>query len=192
MSDYALKYNEFFQESSISSKDLVFYKNENLKSKNNDFVSNNSNEVITMRDLINLKSINNKVDSILSIIEFRLNDIDDLMVKYFINKVDEIYKMRDSIREEYDFNPPNDYVINYSKNFIKNLFNNVKIPPDRITPSAEEGLCFVFKKGNKVLYFEIYNDKEMGYIIEDEKRKIIIDNKNVSSEEDIIKVLLSF
>jgi hypothetical protein len=95
------------------------------------------------------------------------------------------------IKEKYDFNPPNEFVFNFSKNFIKNLINN-KLQPYRISPSAEEGICFMFKKDYKILYFEIYNDKEMGYIIEDEKNKKILDNKNIKDENEILQVLMNF
>ncbi len=143
------------------------------------------------------KLLNNKeIGTLYTKIEEKLIDVktmlNDINEKYYINIIEEIEEMKDIIKDEYDFNPPNKYVLDYSKVFIKNLIQNNIEMPDRITPSAEEGICFVFKKNNKILYFEIYNDKEMGYIIEDEKRKKIIDNKNVNTEEEILKVLLNF
>jgi hypothetical protein len=95
------------------------------------------------------------------------------------------------MKEEYNFNPPNAYVLNFSKAFINNLIEN-GLKNFEITPSAEEGICFIFRRNNNVLYFEIYNDEEMGYIVEDEKKKIVIENKEISSEEEIIKVLQNF
>ena len=110
---------------------------------------------------------------------------------YYLSLIKEIEDKKDIIRQEYSFNPPNHYVLNFSKNFILNLIKN-NLKPFRITASAEEGLCFVFKHNKQVLYFEIYNDKEMGYIIEDEENKSILENKDVFSEEEIIKRLVNF
>ncbi|HOF00898.1 MAG TPA: hypothetical protein PK385_06435 [Spirochaetota bacterium] len=175
MSDYILTSNQVFNLDK-------YLTSSNIKAKVN---SNFSNSIFSEKilncissDISDYKVKNYKEENI----------IDE---KYFISLIEEIDTLKDSIKEQYDFNPPNKNVIEFSKIFIKNLIKN-KIQPYRITPSSEEGICFMFKKENKILYFEIYNDDDMGYIIEDEKNKKIIENKNVQSENEILKVLLNF
>jgi hypothetical protein len=63
--------------------------------------------------------------------------------------------------------------------------------PDRVNP-VEDGVCFTYRNGDEILYFEFYNDKEMGYIIENKKKKKIIENKNVTTTEEMINVLRKF
>jgi hypothetical protein len=63
--------------------------------------------------------------------------------------------------------------------------------PDRIN-RIEDGVCFTYRNGEEILYLEIYDDKEMGYIIENKKKKKIIENTNVTTAEEMINVLRKF
>jgi hypothetical protein len=86
---------------------------------------------------------------------------------------------------------PNKYVINYSKKFFKKLLKK-NIYPDRISPSTEKGICFTFKNKDEILYFEIYNDKDAGYITENSKKKITIKNEKINNRKEIINILKDF
>ena len=67
-----------------------------------------------------------------------------------------------------------------AKNFISLLINE-NISPDRITDLHEEGYCFMFMKNNYLIYFEIYQDGDFGFITFDKQN-----NHKVIHNEDII------
>lgn len=79
---------------------------------------------------------------------------------------------------------PSDEVIRNIKNLVPDFISHELIPT-RITPSIEEGLCFVFKKNNILIYIEFYNDGDIGLISEDIIRKEIIENFDVEAEKII-------
>ena len=76
--------------------------------------------------------------------------------------------------------------------FTNDLLNKLNKIPNRITDTVEQGLCLVFKNNTKVLYLEIYNDGEKGYIIEDFKEKIILKNEVVFTSYEIVSVINEF
>jgi hypothetical protein len=51
------------------------------------------------------------------------------------------------------------------------------------------GICFQFNKKESIIYFEFYNDGEMGYIIEDSINHQIIDNQDINDFEEFLKIL---
>lgn len=66
----------------------------------------------------------------------------------------------------------------------KNLFE------DDLLVIADGGLCLVFRKEQKTMYFEVYNDNEMGYLI-DENNKILA-NKDLKKIADVEKTIYDF
>jgi hypothetical protein len=86
---------------------------------------------------------------------------------------------------------PNDYVISYSRNLIEQFLKNSFVP-SRLTQSIEEGMSFVFMRNKLFFYLEIYNDKEMGVLIEDYDNKKVLINKEVNSQHEILEVLSEF
>jgi hypothetical protein len=106
-------------------------------------------------------------------------------------EIEKIATDKHKIAKEYNIDPPNAYTINLSKSFTVQLFNE-NIIPHRITFSADGGMCFVFKNNKYMIHFEIYNDKEMGYIINDIKKKEIIRNENITNLDQIMKIVYSF
>jgi hypothetical protein len=64
------------------------------------------------------------------------------------------------------------------------LLADQKIFNYKISQSIEEGIMVSFKNNSQRLYFEIYNDGQFGYIIEDYRKKSIIENKDVDNLED--------
>lgn len=67
---------------------------------------------------------------------------------------------------------------------------NLGYYPHRIN-YLEEGTCYEYKHENKKLYLELYNDGEIGYIIEDFINKEILENEDIY-EEEIIPCIQKF
>lgn len=86
---------------------------------------------------------------------------------------------------------PNEKVIDFACQLIKDLASK-NIFPNNIATSAEEGLCLIYTKSNKSLYFELYNDGDLGYIIEDSKNKLVIENEDVNSLSEVEDTIFSF
>lgn len=72
---------------------------------------------------------------------------------------------------------------NYNSLIIK--LKEYGLKPNRMT-LFYEGICVSFTKNNTVLYVELYNDGDMGYIIEDIVNKKSIDNKDLTSISEVI------
>ena len=132
---------------------------------------------------------------------FTENVFNDIIVKTNFGLKKEI----DSILEEFEsiiefnrsfynnenINLPNEKTFEKMNSIIEFLSSN-NIIPFKIEPSVEEGICMVFKKQNEKLYFEIYNDGDLGYIIENSLNKEIISNKDVSSIEEAVNDIVNF
>lgn len=103
----------------------------------------------------------------------------------------ELLSVNDVIMSEQGIELPNDFSIEYSMELLNALIDN-NLVPSRITQSAEEGVCFVFNKSKYTLYIEIYNDQELGLIIENFTKKEIIKNIEVNLIEDFIKEVNEF
>ena len=65
--------------------------------------------------------------------------------------------------------------------------NNLEVHRVNLLPDG--GVCFTFKNKDSVIYFEIYNNGEMSYIIEDSINYKIIDNQNIKNFNDLINIL---
>jgi hypothetical protein len=75
---------------------------------------------------------------------------------------------------------PSESAINLAKELITELaFENIY--PIRIGTSIEEGICLTYRNRSDILYFEIYNDGELGYLIENPKSKKILKNEDIFS-----------
>jgi hypothetical protein len=65
--------------------------------------------------------------------------------------------------------------------------------PTRISPTVEAGLCLTFKTQNHIMYFEMYNDGDIGYIIENLKYKNEIKNVDLDIDfDDEVQHILDF
>lgn len=106
-----------------------------------------------------------------------------------------LQKLKDieAIGEDWNENAkgPNDFAIAFSKDLIDQFVENNFIP-NRLTQSIEEGVSFVFSKGKLFLYLEIYNDAEMGVLVEDYENKSVLKNKEVSSQQEILEEISEF
>lgn len=102
----------------------------------------------------------------------------------------ETIKNNSSLLIEDGIEPPSPKSFFLSELLLGELITN-NLSTSRISASAEGGICFVFSKDPFVLYLEIYNDGEVGYIIEDYRRKRIIENKEITLKE-AIEILKDF
>ena len=57
------------------------------------------------------------------------------------------------------------------------LLKENKIIPLR-KAKTEDGICYIFLSGNYSMYVEVYNDYEIGYIINNDSRKKILSNQD--------------
>lgn len=119
------------------------------------------------------------------------NKINSRMQKLqLLNQLEYIEILGNEWTEE-DVKGPNEFTLAYSKELIAQIVENGLVPI-RITQSIEEGISFVFKKNRYFLYLEIYNDQEIGILIEDYENKKIVANKELFTQQEIIFELLKF
>ena len=83
---------------------------------------------------------------------------------------------------------PNKLVEQRYKIFLSLLEEN-NLKTHRINLLPDGGVCFTFKKNNFTICFEIYNDGEMGYIIEDSINHEIVDNQDIENFNELINIL---
>ncbi len=105
--------------------------------------------------------------------------------------IKEIENISNSWDEENIIPGPNKKSIELTLEIINNLAVQ-NIHPNRITPSVEEGMCLTFNNNNRILYFELYNDGDIGYIIEDIKFNRIIENEDVNSTTEVLNKISHF
>lgn len=90
-----------------------------------------------------------------------------------------------------DFERPSNWAIKTSLNLIA-VLEYKDITSYKLLPTAEGGLALVFVNGIKRLIVEIYNNKELGYIIEDTKKKSLLENEDLKSILEAYNRILKF
>ena len=115
--------------------------------------------------------------------------------KYFFNQsiksMNKILSIEKEYLKENDIDPPTQDVINKTSQLIKMLaFKDIH--PNRIATSAENGICLTFKKGYEICYLELYNNGEIGYLIENRKEKTVIANEDLFSLNESVKTIEEF
>jgi hypothetical protein len=120
---------------------------------------------------------------------------DSITRKYFVDKLTErlnfLQAHQDAFLSDEYIQQPNDLSINYSLQTIHKLAD-LNIFPEKLIPSVEEGICMNFKNKEQILYFEIYNSGELGYIIEDIKQNRTLENEDVSTIDDMVNRIKDF
>ena len=107
-----------------------------------------------------------------------------------LNKLEEMYIVGDKWHED-ELEGPNINTIELSTSLTYQFIEN-DFFPTVVTQTVEEGICFVFGKNKRYLYLEIYNDGEIGIIIEDYSSRKIMSNKSVTTIKDIISEVSQF
>lgn len=119
------------------------------------------------------------------------NDNKNINLNIINNKLDIIESIGDNWDNEDSAKGQNNFSIKFSRELAFQITEN-NLMPLMITQSIEEGICFVFKSSNKYLYLEIYNDHEIGLIIEDYLNKKTLRNISIKSKQDIIREINNF
>ena len=83
-------------------------------------------------------------------------------------------------------------IVKQKYDIFKSLLEQNKIHADRINLLPQGGVCFIFKKKSMNIYFEIYNDGESGYIIENHLNRKIITNEDTNDFQYFIEILFKF
>ncbi len=67
----------------------------------------------------------------------------------------------------------------------KHIFEIYEKMPDRIAPTKEGGVFIAYDSpsGNKTLFIEVYNDLEVGFLLNDNERKQIITSDDITDFE---------
>ena len=113
---------------------------------------------------------------------------------FFKKVINEFFK---NLQEEKDYldsegiDPPNSESIGLFFYFLEKLAEK-NIFPDKVSTSADEGICLKFVHSPLNLYFEIYNDGQLGYIVEDYQKKLIIENVDLDHINLAIKKIQEF
>jgi hypothetical protein len=92
------------------------------------------------------------------------------------------------ILDNFDIDVYPNKLIEKRYNVFLSLLEENNLKTHRINLLPEGGVCFIFKKNNFTIYFEIYNNGEMGYIIEDSINHKMIDNQDIKNFNDLIKI----
>jgi uncharacterized protein YfkK (UPF0435 family) len=115
----------------------------------------------------------------------------DFFVEKWTRKLNCLKTVEDGYLKDENIDQPNELALNYSYQLINELAKG-NIFPDKLSTSVEEGICVKFKNKRKILYFEIYNTGELGYIIEDLSSHKTIENEDVFSIDEIVKKINEF
>lgn len=121
--------------------------------------------------------------------------IDDPIKSFFKEKFDKILQNIKNQEDKYfleeNIQRPNENALDSTYQII-NILADKNIYPEKIDPTIEEGICLRFKHKGQILYLEIYNTGELGYIIEDVSFQKIIENKDEYSFEILTERINDF
>lgn len=135
-------------------------------------VSGDEQEIVN-DDFFQIKTKDSRPEVLLSDKQKAIRDDYFLILQQIVQSEASILKME-------GVEVPSETAINLSKELITELaFENIY--PIRIGTSIEEGICMTFGNRSDILYFEIYNDGDLGYLIEDPKSKKVLKNEDVFS-----------
>ncbi|MDA3892585.1 MAG: hypothetical protein PF517_13050 [Salinivirgaceae bacterium] len=109
-----------------------------------------------------------------------LMDNNCFFMKSAISKLNNVIVLEKKYLLDENIEPPTINVIEKATQLI-NCLAPKGIFPDNITTSAEEGICLSFGNGDETMFFELYNNGELGYIIENKIDKAIVENEDVLS-----------
>jgi hypothetical protein len=159
------------------------------KNSNQDFCANKAkvtswqvqNKEYTKNQYTSVSTVNNSTQ-----IQYDL--LKSYILLYARKCFDQLDVIADTSTEDEDLPSPNQASLRIARSFIEKLAVIQKLPK-RISTTAEGGVCFVFSNSEERLYFEIYNDEEMGYISEDLSKKRIMRNHDVSTLDEMLGII---
>lgn len=87
-------------------------------------------------------------------------------------------------------NHPTIEIIEKTRKYLYKLLYYEKITPVRIASTIEEGMFLAFRnRRNGIMYMELYNDGDIGYIVINLDTKKIIENKEIQEREVVDSVV---
>lgn len=169
--------NKQFSRKSIENERIVF--NRNIR------IIGNLNPASSLEEIDLLTKDSEKVEQTI------INDNKNVNLDIINNKLDIIESIGDNWDNDGLTKGPNYLSIKFSRELAFQITEN-NFMPLMVTQSVEEGTCFAFKNSDKYLYIEIYNDLEIGLIIEDYLNKKTLRNIPLKSKQDIILEINKF
>ncbi|MCB1189006.1 MAG: hypothetical protein KDK90_01130 [Leptospiraceae bacterium] len=123
--------------------------------------------------------------------KIQLNEENDFKDQKIIEYKEKLNNIKKIDFDSEGLEPPSEKIFIEANGLIEKLVEK-DFFMSRISESVEGGLCFYFNHGTKILYFEVYNDGEKGYIVEDTFNKKILNNRDISSYEELFIELENF
>lgn len=127
-------------------------------------------------------------------VTLKQNELSKYQEFIFDKTINDLYVTIENLRSYYDSNGielPTEENLDKSIKLIKDFISQ-NILPSKVSTSIEEGVSIVFKKNRLAMHLELYNDGDIGYIIEDVKKRKLLENKVVSGLEEIVKRVNNF
>ena len=123
--------------------------------------------------------------------DFELSDNQQFFYNQSINSMHKIISIEKEYLKDNNIEPPTRDVISKTEQLIRMLAIK-DIHPNRIATSAEDGICLTFKKGNEICYVELYNNGEMGYLIENRIERTVVVNEDLYSLNESVNAIVDF
>ncbi len=140
-------------------------------------------------DELNSYTIDSNSDTLIK--SDNLTDLQKQLLEIKRDSLLEIVRSSMKWADENSVQKPTDEVFDRGFALLKKLAEK-NIFPDRMSPSIEEGLCLNFRNNELVIYLELYNDGDIGYLVEDVKNKKIVENEDVDSIMAVIERVQEF
>ena len=117
--------------------------------------------------------------------------IKNFFLKKAINRLNSILELDAEYFHSESIELPNDKVIDNTFRLLR-LLAVKSIFPNKISTSVEEGICLKFKKNQLVLFLELYNSNEIGYLIENTLKHEILGNEDIASVDEGVSIIIDF
>jgi len=102
------------------------------------------------------------------------------------NRLDYL-RVRASNWNDENTEPPTALVLTRASSLIKECIKRRRYPSS-ISFSAEGGVCFSFINKDEIIYFELYNDKDVALLVENFPSKNLLKNEMIDYENVIFKL----
>jgi len=118
--------------------------------------------------------------------------VQSFFLETFVDKLHRISSLDPTFFTSEEIQKPSEDVLDKAYNTIQELAL-LNIFPENLDPSADDGICIEFKNGHAHnLYFELYNNGELGYLVEDPRLKKIIHNEDFDHIDDALQSIQAF
>lgn len=108
-----------------------------------------------------------------------------------IKKMHETILIEDGYLENENEEIPSIEIIQKTTELLTQL-SVLDIYPERVNTSIDGGMCLIFEKLPLRLFLELYNNNEIGYIIEEINLKRLIENEEIKTLEETKNKIVNF